>query len=189
VGQLIQKHDPYGHPRSAGSRWTSSALAADGWMDYITIGADSVALPAVERVFEPLPLVTTAKAQSGEAYRKQLWNATISGQYPSLEGGDPAVLKIWKEFFERTRYWELQPYFDVDGGRALALDEVEYIVYVEKPAGPVEVFTARHGYDVYWMNPATGEIIKGKDYRGERFVSEPPTSTHDWVLHLSRDGR
>jgi len=28
-----------------------------------------------------------------------------------------------------------------------------------------------------------------KDFKGERFVAEPPDSTHDWVLHISREGR
>jgi hypothetical protein len=89
----------------------------------------------------------------------------------------------------RTRFWELEPYFDLDGGRALALDEVEYLVYVEKPSGPIEVTTAKHGYDVYWIDPATGQTARGKDYRGEKFVSEAPSATQDWLLHLSRDGR
>jgi len=42
----------------------------------------------------------------------------------------------------RTRFWELEPYFDIDGGRALYLAGVEYIVYLEK-GGPVEVVTEK----------------------------------------------
>jgi len=33
----------------------------------------------------------------------------------------------------RRRYWELEPYFELDGGRAVALSGVEYLVYIEKP--------------------------------------------------------
>jgi hypothetical protein len=142
-----------------------------------------------------------------DTFRRRLWNATMNGQYPTfgntgtyggrafqqdakyLDSPGARAMTAWFDFFSRTRFWELEPYFDVDGGRALALDEVEYIVYVEKPAGPVEVLTARHTYQVYWFNPITGEFQKQRDWKGERFVGEPPSRTQDWVLHLSRDGR
>jgi hypothetical protein len=91
----------------------------------------------------------------------------------------------WFDFFSRTRFWELEPYFDVEGGRALALEGVEYIVYVEKP-GPVEILVERHGYDVAWFNPLTGEYLKQKDFKGDRYRGEPPGRHHDWVLHISR---
>jgi hypothetical protein len=42
---------------------------------------------------------------------------------------------------------------------------------------------------VYWIDPATGQVTKAKDFRGEKFVGEPPDKAHDWLLHLSRDGR
>jgi hypothetical protein len=93
----------------------------------------------------------------------------------------------WFNFMSGNRYWELEPYFDVDGGRALALEDVEYIVYVEHP-GPVEITLADHSYDVAWINPATGERIKAKGYRGQHFTGEPPDKSHDWVLHISREG-
>jgi len=75
----------------------------------------------------------------------------------------------------------------LDGGRGLALEGFEYIIYVEKP-GPEEVTLEHHGYDVQWINPANGERTKQKDYRGERFTGEPPDRAHDWVLHISREG-
>ena len=91
--------------------------------------------------------------------------------------------------FSNTRHWELEPYFDVDGGRALALTGIEYIVYLEKP-GPIELLTEKKSYKVYWFNPITGESVKQKkDYKGERFSGQPPELTHDWILHLSRDGK
>lgn len=142
-----------------------------------------------------------------DTFRRRLWNATMNGQYPTfgntgtyggrafrqdaryLDSPGAKAMTAWFDFFSRTRFWELEPYFDVDGGRAIALDEVEYIVYVEKPSGPVEVLTARHTYQVYWFNPITGEFTKQRDWKGERFVGEPPSRSQDWVLHLSRDGR
>jgi hypothetical protein len=87
-----------------------------------------------------------------------------------------------------TRHWEIEPYFDVDGGRALALENIEYIMYVEKP-GPVEVAVEKHGYDVRWFNPITGEYVEEKKFKGDRFAGEPPDRNHDWVLQISREGK
>jgi hypothetical protein len=141
-----------------------------------------------------------------DTFRHRLWNATMDGQYPTfgntgtyggknfppdgkyLDSPGAHQMTAWFDFFSRTRHWDLEPFFDVDGGRALALPGVEYIVYVEKP-GPVEILTEKKSYDVYWFNPITGEFTKEKkNYKGERFSGEPPDRTHDWVLHLSRDG-
>jgi hypothetical protein len=47
----------------------------------------------------------------------------------------------------------------------------------------------KHGYDVYWVNPADGETIKGKKFSGDHFTGQPPDSSHDWVLHVLREGR
>src|SRR5579884_4117118 len=97
----------------------------------------------------------------------RLWSATASGEYPMFEGGQEFEAKNWYDLISDTRHWEMEPYFDVDGGRAIALQGVEYILYVEKP-GPVEVTVAKHGYDVAWINPLTGERIKEKKgYSGE----------------------
>ncbi len=146
-------------------------------------------------------------------FRRRLWNSTMDGQYPMfantgvaglagsaadarfLDSAGAKQMTVWYNFFQGTRHWELEPYFDVDGGRALALevprDEetpegIEYIVYVEKP-GPVEIVLQRHSYDVAWVNPLTGERIKQKDFRGERLRIQPPNTAHDWVLHISRE--
>jgi hypothetical protein len=88
-----------------------------------------------------------------------------------------------------TRHWELEPYFDVDGTRAVALEEVEYVNYVEHPGPPVEVSVEDHGYDVRWMNPATGESIEQKKYKGEHFTGQAPDASHPWVLLVAREGR
>jgi Domain of unknown function (DUF5060)/Protein of unknown function (DUF4038) len=141
-----------------------------------------------------------------DAFRHRLWNATMDGDYPTYfntgtagAGGIPVdaryldspgakAMTVWYNFFAGNRHWELEPYFDVDGGRALALEDVEYIVYVEKP-GPVELLVEHHGYDVSWLNPITGEEIKEKKgYKGEHFTGQPPDNSHDWVLHVSREG-
>ena len=98
-------------------------------------------------------------------------------------------MTVWYDFMSDTRYWELEPYFDLDGGRALALPGVEYIVYIEKPAGPIEVRLEKHGYNVKWVDPATGEATPLKDFKSERQSFDPPDTRHDWILHISREGR
>jgi uncharacterized protein DUF5060/uncharacterized protein DUF4038/collagenase-like protein with putative collagen-binding domain len=194
IGLLLKKEDPYQHLRSTGTRATSAPLLDDGWMDYVTHESADDQLGAIERQLYPVPFVNMAFAgkngASGGEFRRRLWNAAMNGQYVTAAGAGEAgaaVMKIWFEFSERNRYWELEPYFDVDGGRAVALEGVDYVMYIDSP-GPVEVLLEKHGYDAVWFNPANGEAIKIKDAKGERFAGEPPDKTHDWVLHISREG-
>jgi len=180
TGDLLKKLDPYDHPRTTMAAATSASLAGDGWMNVLTYGTADQYIGSVEHQFYQLPALN-----SGIQSQQDLWNATMNGQYPA--SGSGPYMKAWAEFMAGNRYWELEPYFDVDGGRALALEGVEYIVYVERP-GLVELTVENHSYDVVWMNPATGELIKEKDYKGEHFTGEPPDKSHDWVLRVSREG-
>lgn len=180
AGALIKKFDPYDHPRTTMAEVTSAPLLGDGWMDMIGYGTTDANVGAVEHQFYQSPALAT-----GIANTRDLWNATMNGQYPASGSGE--YMTVWHDFMAGNRYWELEPFFGVDGGRGLALEGVEYIIYVEK-AGPVEVALEHHGYDVAWINPANGERIKQKEYRGERFTGEPPDASHDWVLHISREG-
>jgi len=180
AGVVLKKLDPYDHPRTTMAAGTTAALAGDGWMNVLTYGTGDQQVGSVEHQFYQLPAVN-----AGIQSQHDLWNATMNGQYPA--SGSGPYMKAWAEFMAGNRYWELEPYFDVDGGRALALDGVEYIVYVEKP-GLVELTVENHSYDVAWMNPATGDLVKQKDYKGEHFTGEPPDKLHDWVLRVSREG-
>lgn len=189
MGAALKKYDPYQHPKTAGANVTSSPMAGDGWMDYILYSSSDDQLGSIEHQLFPMPFVNAGlAAKDMNALRKQLWNATMNGQYVGSTQVDPKQMTVWFDFFSESRHWELEPYFDVDGGRAMALEGIEYILYVEKP-GPVEVRVERHGYDVVWMNPLTGEQTKLKNYKGEKFAAEPPDATHDWVLYLSREGK
>lgn len=201
IGLLLRKHDQYEHPKTPGAALTSTPLLGDQWMNYITSTNVDNDLGSVEHQLYVLPFVNAlgSKARTADEERSALWNSTMNGAYPVRLGSVDAALpqwKIWRDFFAGTRYWELEPYFYVDGGRAVALmrdfgDEkegIEYVIYIEKP-GPIEVTMVRHGYDARWFNPATGEAIKIKDFKSERFTGEPPTKDHDWVLHISREGR
>lgn len=221
VGALLRKYDAYRHPASAHAAQSSAPMLGDGWMNFVAHGSPDVALGSVEHQLYQTPFVNLGigSEDSGAGggkphqvspaeFRRRLWHATMNGQYPVFSNTGTAgeesrgvdanfaespgakAMTVWWDLFSKTRHWELEPYFDVDNGRAIALEGVEYIVYVEKPA-LVEVLVEKHEYDVYWINPATGEAVRPKDkqWKGERFVSEPPDNTHDWVLHLSRDGR
>jgi hypothetical protein len=180
AGTLLAKLDPYNHPRTSMAETTSSPLLGDQWVNFLSYGTSDPNVGAVEHQFFALPAVNT-----GIQSERDLWNATMNGQYPASGAGK--YMTVWFDFMSGNRYWELEPYFDVDGGRAVALEDVEYIVYVEKP-GPIELTVEDHGYDVSWINPATGERTKAKGYKGKHFTGEPPDKSHDWVLQVSREG-
>ncbi len=197
IGSALKEFDPYQHPRSSGARLTSSPLLDDGWQNFVTIQTPDDAIPSIEHQIFPVPFVNVDFGREGEidaaTFRHRLWNATMDGQYvtyagKSLDAPGLKAMTAWFNFFDDTRHWELEPYFDVNGGRALALEGTEYIVYVEHP-GPVELSVEKHGYDVFWVNPADGESLKAKKYSGEHFTGEPPDQSHDWVLHVVREGR
>ena len=180
AGALLKRLDPYQHPHTSMAEVTSASLLADGWMDMIGYGTVDPNVGGVEHQFYPSPALA-----AGIQNRHDLWNAAMNGQYPAAGQGE--YMTVWRDFMAGNRYWELEPFFGVDGGRGLSLDGVEYIIYIEKPAGPIEVTLEQHGYDVAWINPANGERIKQKGYSGERYTGEPPDASHDWILHISRE--
>lgn len=209
LGQMLKKLDPYRHPRSTGALATSSPLAGDEWMNFIACGSPDDQLGAIEHQLHAASFVNLrlgSEDSAADAFRHRLWNASMNGQYPTaalpgdaqnLDSPAAKQMTAWFDFFSRTRHWELEPYFDVDGGRALALERpdedeiegIEYVVYIEKP-GPVEVLVQKRGYDVAWFNPITGDYQKQKKgFKGDRFTGQPPDNTHDWVLHIFREGR
>ncbi len=226
VGQALKTLDPYRHARSTGAATTSSPLVGDEWMNFITYGTADDQLGSVEHQVFPASFVNLnlgaedsgaggADAVDAATFRHRLWNAAMDGQYPTFAntgtsgaGGRPIdaayldspaakQMSIWYDFFAGTRHWELEPYFELDGGRALALERpdgeelegIEYVVYIEKP-GAVDVLVQKRGYDVEWFNPVTGQRFREKKgFKGDHFTGEPPDTTHDWVLHIFREGR
>jgi len=185
--------DPYKRTRSSRTEITSGPLVDDGWLRYRSYqtGNDG-SVGAIEQQIYQYPAVNNfgAGAPDADTFRHRLWNATMSGQYPSTAIPNEQAageMKIWYEFMRDTRHWELEPFFDVRNGRGLSLEDVEYIIYVEKP-GPVTVNLEKHTYDARWFDPATGQSVKLKDIKTEVFTGEPPDRTHDWVLQISREG-
>jgi len=182
LGLNLKKQDPYQHPRSSNAKVTSSSLLPDGWMNFLIENTTNDVIGSVEHQFYQVPFVGVTDAQ-------HLWNATMDGEYPEFRGDGAGMCRYWFEFMADTRHWELEPYFDVDGGRAVALEDVEYVSYIEHPGPPVEISVEKHGYDVWWMNPATGESVEQKKYKGEHFTGEAPDKSHPWVLMIAREGR
>ena len=161
-------------------------------MDYILYATADDQVGAIEHQLYAAPGVNVGPPGDVDAatFRRRMWNAAMDGQYISFTNpaGGGVFMPAWRDFFAASRHWDLEPYFDVDGGRAVALEEVEYLVYVEKPQ-QIEVAVEKHGYDVAWFNPLNGEWVKQKkDFKGEKFLGEPPDRSHDWVLRLSREG-
>jgi len=193
VGLMLKKYDTFQHPRSTDARDSSSPLISDSWMNYLIEASPDPQLGAVEHQFTEQPEVHLVQATEPEAFRHELWNATTNGEYPSVSyaalqnAQNVKAAETWFQVVSQTRHWELEPYFDVNGARATGLDEVEYLAYAQKP-GIIEITLPRHKYNPVWVNPATGEEIPLKDYRGEVFSRQTPDDSHDWVLTVPRDG-
>jgi hypothetical protein len=189
IGTALKELDGFQHPRSCGARITSAPLLDDGWMDFAAYGNTDDNVGVIEHQLYAVPSVNLQIGGVDAAtMRHRLWNATMDGQYVTLAQGDSEVkaMGVWFDVLSGTRHWELEPYFDLDGGRALALEDAEYLVYIEKP-GPLELTVAKHGYDVFWIDPATGQTVK-KKFSGDHFTGAPPDQSHDWLLHVVREG-
>ncbi len=192
IYEYVDKLDPYKHPRSTRAGVSSGPVVDDGWLRYRSYQTGDDAIAAIDQQVYKYPSVNNFAdaATDADTFRHRLWNATMNGQYPdAVIPNEQAAneMKIWYEFMDATRHWELEPFFDAENGRGLSLEEVEYIIYVEKP-GPVTVRLEPHGYDVRWLNPATGQFVKAKEAKSESFTADPPDRTHDWILQISREG-
>jgi hypothetical protein len=209
-GTDLKESDPYLHPRTAGAAITSAPLLDDGWMNFAAYGSADDSVGAVEHQLFPVPFVSlsfgredSGAGKSGPAdvdattFRRRLWNATMDGQSVTyantgsgpqyLDSPGAKAMSVWWDIMSATRYWEMEPYFEVDNGRGLALEGVDYLIYIEKP-GPLELTVENHSYDVLWINPANGETIR-KKFSGMHFTMEPPDRSHDWILRVARLSR
>lgn len=193
VGSSLQKYDSLRHPRSTDARSSSSPLVADGWMNYMIEAVDNPQFGAVEHQFTEQPEIHIIKATDPNTFRHELWSCTTNGEYPSVsydslqnEANIQAV-RTWVKIVSDTRHWEFEPYFDVDGARAVGLAEIGYIAYAQNP-GIVEINFDRHKYTPIWINPSTGEEVIEKNWRGEVFSRPTPDNSHDWILDIEREG-
>jgi hypothetical protein len=194
INDELKDYDTYRHPRSTDARDSSSPLIPDGWMDYIVEGAPNPELGAVEHQFTTMPSVHVIRAEAPDDFRHELWNLTTNAQYPTVpfnafsNASNSKAIEVWDKVISDTRYWEFEPYFDVDGARAAGLEEVEYVAYAQTP-GIVEITLPKHKYNPVWVNPITGEESPLKNYKGEVFSRQTPDTAHDWVLQVPREGK
>jgi len=204
IGQYLKKYDGFRHPRSTDARVSSSPLLNDGWMNYVLEASPRPELGAVEHQFTEKPSIHVISTAEPEGFRHELWNATTNGQYPSVpfdalkNQTDVKAVETWFKIVSDARHWEFEPFFDVDGARAVAVDGrtdpyaeidfVECLTYAQK-GGIIEVTLPKHKYNPEFVNPATGEEIPLKDSRTEVFSRETPDKTSDWILYLPREGR
>src|SRR6185503_19516329 len=97
IGELLRKSDPYNHPRSTHAVTTSGPLLGDGWMTHLIYQSSDDAVNGIERQIFPSPMINAefAYENSGagathkhhvdsDAFRRQLWHATMNGQYPTF---------------------------------------------------------------------------------------------------------
>jgi hypothetical protein len=99
-----------------------------------------------------------------------------------------AAMKTWITVMSGVRHWEFEPFYDVDGARAVGLDNVEYLLYAAKP-GTVEIdFSEKHKYNPRWINPRTGEVTELKDVKQDTYSQTTP-GPGDWILQVPRDGQ
>ena len=191
IAGYLKEVDAYQHPISCGADVTTGPLFDDHWMQYITYHSADPQVGAIEHQIYAAPQVNDFGGDDAATFRKRLWNTWMNGQYPETtvpNEEDAHAMQVWYQFALGTRHWDLEPFFDVDGGRGMYLPTVEYIIYVEKP-GPVDVhLDDKHKWDVAWINPIDGERTELKDFKDEEFRGSPPDNSHDWVLHISREG-
>jgi hypothetical protein len=192
IGDYLADLDPYKHTRTTRTLVSSAPLIDDGWLRIRSYQTPDDAIGSIEQQAFQYPAINNfaAGVTSDDVFRRRLWNSTMNGQYPAaaIPGEtSAAAMKIWYEFMQSTRHWELEPFFDVENGRGLQLEGIEYVIYAEKP-GAVTATVEKHGYDVEWFNPVTGERSKVKDAcKNETCTATPPNAAHDWILHISRE--
>jgi hypothetical protein len=183
--------DPFHHPRTVGGAITSGVFADEKWLEFREYGSPDWRISDVEDQIYAKPAISVIKAASPDDFRHQLWNSTMSGTYPEAVSTDPSMLTylgVWQKALADTRHWELEPFFDVDNGRGLSLPQTEYLIYVEKPGAVVVRLDGKHKWNVEWINPLDGQVIESKDLKDENFNGSTPDNSHDWVLHIYREG-
>lgn len=194
LATLLDKYDSFHHPRSTDAGMTSSTLLHDEWENYIVESSPNPQLAAVEHQITTVPQIHVIQGTDPDAFRHELWVATTNGEYPTMNyraSQNPAnveAIRTWFKLMSDTRHWEFEPFFDVDGARAVGLDNVEYVLYAEQ-AGTVEIsFSEKHKYNPRWINPRTGEVTDLKDVKQDTYSVTTP-GPGDWVLQVPRDGQ
>jgi hypothetical protein len=122
------------------------------------------------------------------AARRAPATSPVDARY--LDSPGAKAMTVWYNLFAGSRHWELEPYFDVDGGRAVASrksgyrsDKARWVTRMSSPQSnissmwripvPWNCAWKTTAYDVTWINPIDGEEIKDKKgYHGEHFTGD-----------------
>jgi hypothetical protein len=195
ISAMLDKYDAYRHPRSTDARISSSMLLQDGWEKFIMEASPNPQLGAVEHQITSAPQIHVIQNLDTDAFRHELWQSTTNGEYPTMPykaSTNPAnlqAMRVWVKVMSDVRHWEFEPFFDVDGARAVGLDNVEYLLYAQQP-GTVEIsFSEKHKYNPLWINPRSGETIDLKDVKQDTYSQTTPEGGGDWILQLPRNGQ
>ena len=97
--------DPYKRTRSTRTNMTSGALVDDGWLRYRSYQTGDDAVSAIEQQIYQYPAVNNFSdgVTDADAFRHRLWNAAMSGQYPSAAIPNELAanqMKVWYEVHE-----------------------------------------------------------------------------------------
>jgi hypothetical protein len=194
IAELLKKYDQFRHPISTDARMTSAVLLPDRWENYIIEASPNPQLAAVDRQFTAQPQIHVIQGTEPAAFRGELWRSTTNGEYPTMRyqaAQNPdniEAMKVWIKVMSDVRHWEFEPFFDVDGARAVGLNNVEYLLYADKP-GTVEIdFQEKHKYNPRWINPRTGETIDLKNAKQDSYSETTPSERGDWILQVPREG-
>lgn len=144
---------------------------------------------------------TYRAAQAPEEFVRRAWEIAMAGGYtayyytytawdvlrPAHTPRGYAYFKLLKDFFESTRYWELEPTDGISSaGWALANPGLEYVVYVDRAQRvSISLPDSPLPYASEWFHPLTGRRVKAGQLKPGKQDIEPPS---DWtgpaVLHV-----
>jgi len=145
---------------------------------------------------------TYGVVQSPEELARRAWEIAMAGAYtayyytytawdvirPDDTPPGYSYFELLREFFEGTRYWELEPSDDlVDYGHCLARRGDEYVVWVpEAREFRLDLSQAEGRFVAEWFRPLGGTRRKTTITGGARLQLRPPWKRQPVALHLHR---
>jgi len=128
--------------------------------------------------------ISTAGAYTAYYYTYTAWDVIRPDDTPP----GYRYFALLREFFERTRYWELVPSDDlVDFGHCLANRGAEYVVWLPQPRPfTLDLSDAEGALLGEWFRPLVGTRRKTKATGGEKIRLTPPWKSGPVALHLRK---
>ena len=171
-------------------------LLHDDWENYIIESSRTPQLAAVERQITTVPQIHVHPGRGADAFRRELWLSTTNGEYPTMNyraSQNPAnveAMRTWFKLMSDTRHWEFEPYFDVDGARAVGLDNVSDMFFMPNNLARLKSrFPRKHKYNPRWINPRTGEVTDLKDVKQDAYSVTTPGTGRLGLWSFPGDGQ